>query len=67
MTSIPGDVKTAKRVDPSGSACVWCSKDNDFADDLGWYYLFGKFPCCMACYFGKPGKAHISKYGMGER
>ncbi len=64
-------VKLAQELDPAGSKCSFCGKDNDFADDIGWFYIHptdtSHGHCCKACFDGEPGRKHIKRYGLGER
>lgn len=67
------DVANARATDPPGSTCTFCGKENDNADDCGWWYLYpnGKADdggyACNACFDGEPGKKHQAIYGIGER
>ena len=55
-----------------GRFCGFCKKLNDFADDLGYWYISptpeeSNIPCCKECYDGDKGKQHIKRYGLGDR
>ena len=56
---------------PEGIKRGWCGGLNDFADDCGWYAITPTGNdtriCCRECYKGPLGKAHIERYGLGER
>lgn len=59
--------------EPDGEECKFCGKENDFWDDIGFFYICpdpeikeGR-ACCRACYFGEPGQKHVARYGVGER
>lgn len=62
--------------EPQGAICGFCGKDNDNADDCGWWWInpspgqnCESKPACSACTFGpdSPGKRHQAYYGVGER
>jgi hypothetical protein len=65
-------LEMAKHDEPEGATCFFCGKENDFADDIGWFYIYPDKlgpggPCCKACWDGAPGRKHIELYGLGER
>ena len=60
---------------PEGEYCAWCGKENDFFDDIGFFWI-APFPqnakelqgaTCESCYRGELGKAHGDWYGVGDR
>lgn len=72
MNINPKDIEAARLDDPEGNTCSYCGKENDFADDCGWFYvtvsrLKASAPCCQSCYQGVPGRRHIELYGVGDR
>ncbi len=66
---------------PSGIFCKWCGRFNTMFDDCGFWWIaphgngskYGSFNgdggkvCCQHCYDGALGRAHIARYGQGER
>lgn len=64
---------------PEGKYCAFCGSENDFYDDLGWFYISpytnkiapDGYPeegvCCKACWYGPHGQAHVARYGLGDR
>lgn len=67
----PEWLSDAQRNMPEGKICHFCGKENDFADDCGWFFISptddNRGCCCRACYHGEPGQRHIARYGVGER
>lgn len=74
-------LQLARDQDPLGSLCSFCEGPNTFADDCGWFYI-NPFPinykdwekeyreggfCCEKCWNSWIGRAHVSKFGLGER
>lgn len=58
---------------PEGHICHFCKKPNDFADDIGFFYIIDPrlssrdtYPVCRTCYSIYKHK-HIELYGLGER
>jgi hypothetical protein len=68
--AVMSDVEKAKRDDPDGAICGWCGKENDNADDCGWFWYapiaHKRAPACLACE-AKIRPAHIARYGVGDR
>jgi len=67
------DLELAKIDDPDGIICGHCGNVNDFADDIGFWYVSQEdikaplLPCCLACWNGEVGRRDIERYGLGER
>jgi hypothetical protein len=67
------DLAQAQRDFPNDTACGFCGKPLDFADDIGYFYLNPRGddgaskPACKACYNGLPGIQHRAHYGEGDR
>jgi hypothetical protein len=77
------DLELARINDPDGATCGYCGKDNDLADDCGWWYPVDvkegetyeelkargmeSKPCCHACWISGVGKRHQDIFGVGER
>lgn len=66
-------VLEARLTDPEGATCGFCGKENDNADDCGWWFLspnpavkHGR-PACNACHSGEPGQKHRQRFGVGDR
>jgi hypothetical protein len=67
-------LEAAKQSDPEGKICYFCKKENDFADDCGFFYVLDSnypesreiYPACEAC-FKIHNPYHISIYGCGDR
>ena len=61
----------ARLFDPKGKVCNFCGKENNFADDCGWFYIHPtvvlKGYVCEECFRSWPGKKHQERYGVGER
>lgn len=65
----------AREKEPEGIICGFCGNPNDFADDVGWFYILSPFimydriykPCCRGCFYGKIGDFHKEIYGVGDR
>jgi len=59
--------------EPDGETCRFCGKKNDFWDDCGFFYINPdpkikeQRAVCEECYFGRPGRAHVARFGLGER
>lgn len=82
LPSRKADVKAARRDDPNGRTCHFCSRPNDLADDCGFWYILDPheperrdkigclvnqtYPTCHACY-NKHSHYHIRYYGLGDR
>jgi hypothetical protein len=76
------DIDNARTSDPEGLTCHFCGKENDFADDVGFFYILDPteaqlrnekgilmneiYPACNQCYFSKR-EYHIAIYGLGDR
>jgi hypothetical protein len=61
-------VELARLSDEGGKLCGFCGKENDFADDIGWFYLFSKgIPSCEKCYRSPVGDYHQKLFGVGDR
>lgn len=76
------DVARAKEDDPDGAVCGFCGGPNDFADDIGWWYVVDVrkgekrkpngtldnplLPCCGKCFLAYH-PIHQKYYGVGER
>lgn len=67
-------VELAKKEYPEGENCNFCGKENDLADDCGWFYLSPgenfqphRGFCCRKCYNGPVGESHRKRFGVGER
>jgi len=77
------DVESARVSYPNDSKCHFCSKDNDWADDCGWFYiidprekeernpynnlLINKMYPACKSCYDKHSWKHIELYGLGER
>jgi hypothetical protein len=65
------DLEKAREEDPEGVTCGWCGRENDFADDCGFFWITptgdDSRPACRECYEGEPGRLHVARYGQGER
>lgn len=72
-------VDIAKITEPDGAVCGFCGKENDSADDLGWFYLIDldykigakdnkpSRPACSSCESSEIGEHHFAIFGLGER
>lgn len=66
-------VSEAKENDPNGIVCGFCGKENDNADDCGWWYLDPfhtkeSKPACNHCSNEKGYlRIHQNYYGVGDR
>lgn len=74
-------LELAKKNEPEGCICGFCGKENDCADDCGFWYLvpFGykilkelgekikSLPACNDCLMGTPGEHHRMIFGVGDR
>ena len=68
-------LEQALEYEPEGKICFFCNKENDFADDCGFFYVTpdgpdapsANKPCCKACWDGDPGNKHVARYGLGSR
>jgi len=62
---------SAVRDYPRGVFCEWCGRLNLFFDDCGFFAVAPTGDeakaCCRRCYDGEPGRAHIARFGMGDR
>jgi hypothetical protein len=62
---------SAVRDYPRGAFCEWCGRLNLFCDDIGFHWITPKGDegkvCCRRCYEGPLGRAHVARYGMGDR
>lgn len=65
------DLITARTAEPEGTVCHYCGKENDFADDIGFFYISptddNRGACCKSCWDGPFGKEHVRRYGLGDR
>lgn len=71
LKRFPREYVAAVREFPAGARCGWCKRPNFFCDDVGWFAITPNGDdtrvTCRACYSGPLGKAHIARYGIGER
>ena len=70
---MPNYIDIAKEDDLEGITCGHCGKENDFADEIGWWYCCQEeearpcLPTCRDCYYGAVGTLHQERYGVGDR
>ena len=66
------DLENAYKNEPEGRICGYCNKPNDWADDIGYWYVVSKDnlneskSACESCFYIHI-PFHQQKYGVGDR